>query len=138
MHCRIRCSALFVLSVVVWSRDASCVHCSTSRKVTFTVHTARILAPHNHRQHKQCRTPYAAVHTLVLLVMGIMMPETCCDRSLILNIRLVASCWFLSLYAKFMVHGQKSPKFTEAKSGHRELTFWKCNCCKCHLKVRVK
>ena len=25
----------------------------------------------------QCRTPYAVVHGLVLLVMGIMMPETC-------------------------------------------------------------
>jgi len=25
----------------------------------------------------QCRTPYAAVHTVVLLMMGIMMPETC-------------------------------------------------------------
>ena len=28
----------------------------------------------------QCRTPYAAVHTLVLLMMGIMMPETCWDK----------------------------------------------------------
>jgi hypothetical protein len=40
------------------------------------------------------RTPY----TLVLLVMCIMMPETCWDKSLIINIRLVASCWFLSLH----------------------------------------
>jgi len=47
----------------------------------------------------QCRTPYAVVHGLVLLMMGIMMPETCWDRSLIINIRLVASCWFLSLHA---------------------------------------
>ena len=46
----------------------------------------------------QCRTPYAAVHTLVLLMMGIMMPETCWDKSLIINIVLVASCWFLSLH----------------------------------------
>ena len=46
----------------------------------------------------QCRTPYAAVHTLVLLMMGIMMPETCWDKCLIINIRLVASCWFLSLH----------------------------------------
>ena len=67
--------------------------------VTFTVHTARVPAPHNHSQHNQCRTPYAAVHTLVLLMMGIMMPETCGDRSLIINIRLVASCWFLSLHS---------------------------------------
>ena len=25
----------------------------------------------------QCRTPYAAVHTIIILMMGIMMPETC-------------------------------------------------------------
>ena len=46
----------------------------------------------------QCRTPYAVVHSLVLLKMGVMMAETCWDRSLIINIRLVASCWFLSLH----------------------------------------
>ena len=46
----------------------------------------------------QCRTSYAAVHTIVLLMMGIMMPETCWDKSLIINIRSVASCWFLSLH----------------------------------------
>jgi hypothetical protein len=59
----------------------------------------------------QCRTPYAAVNTLVLLMMGITMPETCWDRSLIINIRLVASCWFLSLHPTFMMHGHKSLKF---------------------------
>ena len=42
----------------------------------------------------QCRTPYATVHNLVLLMMGIMMPAICWDKSLIINIRLVASCWF--------------------------------------------
>jgi hypothetical protein len=34
-------------------------------------------APHNHSHHIQCKTPYAAMKTLVLLMMGIMMPETC-------------------------------------------------------------
>jgi len=34
-------------------------------------------APHNLSQHNQCRTPYAVVHDLVLLMMDIMMPETC-------------------------------------------------------------
>ena len=34
----------------------------------------------------------------VLLMMGIMTPESCWDKSLIINIRLVASCWFLSLH----------------------------------------
>ena len=66
---------------------------------TFTVHTACIPAPHSHSHHYQCRTPYAAMHTIVLLMMGIMMPETCWD-SLIINIRLVASCWFFSLHPK--------------------------------------
>ena len=69
-----------------------------SRTVTFTVHTACVPAPHNHSHHNECRAPYAALHSLVLLMMGIMMPETCWDKSLIINIRLVASCWFLSLH----------------------------------------
>jgi len=66
-----------------------------------TVHTAYDTAPHNHSQHNQCRTPYAVIHGLVLLMMDIMMPETCWDRSLIINIRLVASCWFISLHPTF-------------------------------------
>ena len=40
-----------------------------------TVHTGRDPAPHNHSQHKQCRTPHAVVHSLVLLMMGIMIPK---------------------------------------------------------------
>ena len=78
------CSTLVVLVVVVWSW----VH---------TMHTSYDPAPHNHNQHNQCRTPYAVIHCLVLLVMGIMMPETCWDRSLIINMELVASCWFIPL-----------------------------------------
>ena len=85
---------------------AVCTVKVTVRTVTFTLHTA----PHNHSHHNQCRTPYAAVHTLVLLMIGIMMPETCWDKSLIINIRLVASCWFLSLHPMFMMHGHKSLK----------------------------
>jgi len=71
-----------------------------------TVHIAHDPAPHN-----QCRTPYAAVHSFVLLKMDMMMPETCWDGSLIINIRLVASCWFLSLHPTFMMHGHRSLKF---------------------------
>ena len=71
---------------------------------------ARVPAPHNHSHHNQCGTPDAAVHTLVLLMMGTVMPETCWDRSLIINTRLVTSCWFLSLHPKFMTHGHKSLK----------------------------
>ena len=48
----------------------------------------------NHSQRYQCRISYAVVHGLILLMMGIMMPETCWDRSLIINIELVAFCWF--------------------------------------------
>jgi len=39
--------------------------------------TAYDPAPHNNSQHNQCRTPYAVIHGLVHLMMGIMMPETC-------------------------------------------------------------
>ena len=81
------------LTVVVWS----CVMCT---QLTTQLHTTTV-------NHNQCRTPYAVVHGLVLLMMGIMMPETCWDRSLIINIRLVASCWFLSLHPMFMMHGHK-------------------------------
>ena len=87
VHCRIWCSVLVVMAMVVWSWDASCVH----------LHSA-----HSLRHQNQCRTPYAAVHTLVLLVRGIMMPETCWDKSLIINITLVASCRFLSLRLTFV------------------------------------
>ena len=76
---------LVVTAMVVWSWDAACVP-----------------AAHNQNHHYQCRTPYAVVHTLVLLMMGIMMPETCWDKSLIINIRLVAPCWFLSLNPKII------------------------------------
>jgi len=65
------------------------------------MHTACIPAPHSHSHHYQCRTPYAAVHTIVLLIMCIMMTETCWDN-LIINIRLVASCWFLSLHPRLL------------------------------------
>jgi len=74
------------------------------------VHTAYDPAPHNHSQHNQCRTPYAVIHGLVLMMMGIMMPETCWDRSLIINIELVASCWFISLHpTKIFFSSSKRP-----------------------------
>ena len=64
MYYRIWRSALFVLAVVVWSWNASCVHCVKQANSNFhTVHTARVPTPHNHRQHNQYRTPYAVVHS---------------------------------------------------------------------------
>jgi len=80
------------LAVVLCSCVLSCVHC-----VKFTVHTAQDAAPQDHSQPQPThsgRTSHAVGHGLVLLMMGIMMPETCWDRSLIVKIELVASCWF--------------------------------------------
>jgi len=74
------------------------------------MHTTYEPAPHNHSQHNQCRTPYAVIHILVLLMMGIMMPETCCDRSLIINIGLVVSCWFIPLHPTFHDARSQEPK----------------------------
>jgi len=101
------CSALVVLAVVVWSWVAVC----TVWKLLFDfhrVHTANDPAPHNHSQHNQCRTLYAVIHSLVLLVMGIMMPETCWDRSLIIKIWLVASLYTL----RSMMHGHNNLQHT--------------------------
>ena len=84
----------------MWSRVVSIVRISCIQLSFLTVFPLLL----------QCRTPYAAVHSLVLLKMGIMMPETCWDRRLTINIRLVASCWFLSLHPTFMMHGHKSLK----------------------------
>jgi len=83
-------------------------YCSNSN--LHTVHTAYDPAAHNHSQHNQCRTPYAIIHGLVLLTMGIMMPETCCGRSLIIIIGLVASCWFISLHPAFHDARSQEPK----------------------------
>ena len=68
--------------------------------------------------------PYAAVHTLVLLMMGIMISETCWDKSMIINIRLVASCWFLSLHPTFMMHGHKNLKFIHGVMYNHGILLW--------------
>jgi len=43
------------------------------RELTTQLHTTIA----NYSQHNQCRTPYAVVKGLVLLMTGIMMLETC-------------------------------------------------------------
>jgi len=58
--------------------------------------------------------PYAVIHGLVHLMMGIMMPETCWDRSLIINIGLVASCWFISFHPTFHDARSQGPKITNS------------------------
>ena len=42
----------------------------------YTVHTAYVPAPQDHSQHNQA-SPHAVLNSLVLLTMGIIMPETC-------------------------------------------------------------
>ena len=85
-----------------------CVGCV--EKYLHTVHTAYDPARHNHSQQNQCRKPYAVINGLVLLMMGIILPETCSDRSLIINIGLVASCWFISLHPSFHDSRSQEPK----------------------------
>ena len=96
----IRRTRVWTVHMVFWLWWLWLCGAGTQAVCTVKVHTARVPAPHNHSHHNQCRTPFAAVHTLVLLMMGIMVPETCWDKSVIINIRLVASCWFLSLHPK--------------------------------------
>ena len=115
VHCRIWCSALVVMVLAVLNFSSTQPHPSQPMQNTICGsahscspddgHTACVPAPHNHSHHNQCRTPYAAVRSLVLLMMAIMMPETCWDKSLIINIRLVASCWFLSLHPAWSIVG---------------------------------
>ena len=92
-------------------------------------HSAHSLRPSSIQP--QPSQPYAAVHTLVLLMMGIVMPETCWDTSLIINIGLVASCWFLSLHPTFestfgrskLLMQQEYCNFTNVLS----FSFWNSN-----------
>jgi len=83
------------------------------------------------RRTRLCSTAYGVLHWLcwlwlcgagtrvvctvwklsLVMKMGIMMPETCWDRSLTINIKLVTSCWFLSLHPTFMMHFHKSLKY---------------------------
>ena len=85
------------------------------RTITFTV-----LAPHKAEPHNRYQPQPAepAQHTtcsnirLVLLKMGIMMPETCWE--IVKNKHLtVASCWFsLSLHHLLTMHGHRNLKLT--------------------------
>jgi len=95
-----RCGWVGMVSVLHWLCWLWLALVVELRRDLHAVYTAHDAAPHNHSQYNQCRTSYAVVHGLVMLMMGIMMPETCWDRSLIINIGLVASCWFLSLHPK--------------------------------------
>ena len=86
---------------------------SSSRTVTFTVLAPYNAAPHNRYQPHPAEP---AQHTtcgntrLVLLKMGIMMPETCWE--IVTNKHLtVASCWFsLSLHNLLTMHSHRNLK----------------------------
>ena len=90
----------------------------------YGVHTAYDPAPHNHSQHNQCRTPYAVIHGLDLLMMGIMMPETCWDRGLIINIGLVEWCWFISVHPTFHDARSQEPKTSPGLSVCPHVETW--------------
>jgi len=65
------------------------------------VHTAHDAAPQDHSQ-PQCthpgRTPHSVGHGLILLMMGIMMPETCWDRNFDNKHRITCILLVLSLH----------------------------------------
>jgi len=106
-----------------------CALCEGYYSYLHTVHTAYDPAAHNHSKHNQCRTPYAVIHGLVLLMMGIMMPETCWDRSLIINIGLAASCWFISLHPECLllcclfVNAATQQRYKQGQMGYRILVW---------------
>ena len=83
---------------LLWFCGAASWTVSTVWRLLFdTVLTAHDADPQDHSQPQPThpgRTPHAVGHGLILLMMGIMVTETCWDRSLIINIELVASCWF--------------------------------------------
>ena len=106
--------------------------CTTAYGV---LHTAYDPTAHNHSQHNQRRTPYVVVRGLVLLMMDIMMPETCWDRSMIINIRLVASCWFLSVHPKPLFHWPIQCEFHELESSRQ--TAWGNEVC-CYLEITFR
>jgi len=101
------------LVAVVGRCLVGCEHCE-GRTVTFTVLTPYKAAPHKRYQPHPAE---AAQHNtcsntrLVLLKMGIMMPETCSE--IVKNKHLtVASCWFsLSLHNLLTMHGHRNLKF---------------------------
>jgi hypothetical protein len=69
-----------VLVVIVWSRGVGSVHFFERKESNNSfqkVHTAYTTAPHNHNQHNQAYFHEVLTSlVLVLLMMGIMMPET--------------------------------------------------------------
>jgi len=87
----------------MWSWDTGCVCCVKGAVwLQHLSHNAHSLCPSSTwpRPAQPLLNTICYIHGLVL-TMGIMMPEPCWDKRLIINIKLVESCWFLSpLYPK--------------------------------------
>ena len=87
-----------------------------ARRVRFRVRAPYNAAPHNRYQpHPAEPTQHTTCSSirLVLLEMGIMMPETCWESVDNKHIT-VASCWFsLSLHNLPMMHGHRNLKFPQ-------------------------
>jgi len=105
----LRCFCWMWLVAVVGCCLVGCEHCEGYCS-TFTVLTPYKAAPHNRYQPHPAETSQHNTCSnirLVLLKMGIMMPETC--REIVKNKHLtVASCWF-SLTPQF-AHNSRSQK----------------------------
>jgi len=68
-------------------------------------------APQDHNQPHPThpgRTLHAVGHGLILLMMGIMMPETCWDRKFDNKHRISCILLVLSLHLMFTMHGHKN------------------------------
>ena len=66
-------------------------------------------------------------------MMGVMLPETCWDRSLIINIGLVASCWFISLHPLF-----DALLFEVRGEAEETILIRKTESALCEVQVRLK
>ena len=93
-------------------RHELCALCESNSNF-HTVHTAHDTAPQDHSQPQTThpgRTPHAVGHGLILLMMGVMMPETCRDRKFDNKHRISSILLVLSLHLMFMMHGHKNVK----------------------------
>jgi len=97
----------------LWSCGAASSAVCTVWKLLFdfhTVHTAHDAAPQDHSPIHPRRTPHAVEHGLILLMMGIMMPETCWDRKFDNKHQISCILLVLSLQLMLTKHGHKNLK----------------------------
>ena len=79
-----------------------CALCDSVRLTQCTQLTTKLhKTTANHSLHTQCRTPHAVGHGLILLMMVIMMPETCWNKKLDNKLRISCILWVLSLHLIF-------------------------------------